>query len=505
MTPNLLFWLNEDLMHYCIANSISKKLDCNMYGIMDIRDEGTKNFLQSQTLVNFQKLWSTHDEIIKNKKNPDLEYLRNFEEKFEINLWEISFAERHFYTQYNPYHQFSRDEILSIIQEECRLFERVLLETKPDFLVVNLISRHAAYLLYRMCKHLGIKILTLEFSKFGNRFVVSHQIDRIDTPEKYSEIILKKERTSQELFDYLKKSKPLIGDEYLIKKKISKSEKIKAAVDYFFLPQSDYFNNVFLNYGKTKLNTFYKGSSKRFYLKKSSRQSFLDKNTLKKIPNTPFVYYPLNADPERELHIVGHFYSDALPILKNIAKSLPVGYDLFVKEHPVMQLYGWRSIDFYKKILDIPNVKFFHPSVKSVDLIKKCSSIVTLTGTVGLEGAFYDKPSVALTEVDYSALPFVTYIENIKELPNAIKNSLKTKVDRKELDKYVTYVHENSVEFDKPAYYRDFLNRFPYAGFRKPLEIPHSDMEIFLHDNEKIFSDLSDEHIKKIKLDLIDD
>ena len=134
-----------------------------------------------------------------------------------------------------------------------------------------------------MCQHLGIKILTLEFSKFGNRFVVSHQIDRIDTPEKYSEIILKKERTREELFDYLKKSKPLIGDEYLIKKKISKSEKIKAAVDYFFLPQSDYFNNVFLNYGKTKLNTFYKGSSKRFYLKKSSRQSFLDKNTLKKI------------------------------------------------------------------------------------------------------------------------------------------------------------------------------------------------------------------------------
>ena len=52
-----------------------------MYGIMDIRDEGTKNFLQSQTLVNFQKLWSTHDEIIKNKKNPDLEFY------FKTNLW----------------------------------------------------------------------------------------------------------------------------------------------------------------------------------------------------------------------------------------------------------------------------------------------------------------------------------------------------------------------------------------------------------------------------------
>ena len=166
-----------------------------------------------------------------------------------------------------------------------------------------------------------------------------------------------------------------------------------------------------------------------------------------------------------------------------------------------MQLYGWRNIDFYKQIIDIPNVKFFHPSVKSVDLIKKSSAIVTLTGTVGLEGAFYDKPSVALTEVDYSVLPFVKYIDNIKDLPDAIKKSLKTKVDRKELDKYVTYVHENSVEFDKPAYYRDFLNRFPYTGFRKPLEIPHSKMNDFLNDNEKIFAALSEEHIKKIKQD----
>jgi len=487
-------------MHYCIANSISKKIECNLFGIMDIRDEGTKNFLQSQKLVNFKKLWSTHDEIIKNRKKPNLEYLEQFEEKYDVNIWEISFAERHFSTQYNPYYQFSRDEILSIIQEECILFEQVLKQVKPDFLIVNLISRHAAYLLYRMCKSLDIKILTLEFSKFGNRFVVSHQIDRIDNPEDYKKTILKKERSSKELFDYLKKSKPLIGDEYLIKKKIPKSKKFKAALDYLLLPQSDYYNNVFLNYGKTKFNTFYKGSSKRFLLKKSTRSSFLEDNSLKKIPqNIPFIYYPLNADPERELHIVGHFYSDQLPILKNVAKSLPVGYHLFVKEHPVMQLYGWRNVDFYKQVIDIPNVRFFHPSVKSVDLIKKSSLIITLTGTAGLEGAFYNKPSIALTEVDYAALPFVSYIHNIKDLPNAIKKSLKIKVERNELDKYVTYVHENSVEFDKPAYYRDFLNRFPYTGFRKPLEIDHSVMEQFLKDNEKIFSALSDEHIKKIK------
>ena len=57
-----------------------------MFGIMDIRDEGTKNFLQSQTLVNFQKLWSTHDEIIKNKKNRAEMLIEQFNKTKNLNF-----------------------------------------------------------------------------------------------------------------------------------------------------------------------------------------------------------------------------------------------------------------------------------------------------------------------------------------------------------------------------------------------------------------------------------
>ena len=52
------------------------------------------------------------------------------------------------FTKYNKSYKFSRDEILSILEQECRLFESIINEVKPDFLAIKTTDWHQNHLFY---------------------------------------------------------------------------------------------------------------------------------------------------------------------------------------------------------------------------------------------------------------------------------------------------------------------------------------------------------------------
>ena len=118
-----------------------------------------------------------------------------------------------------------------------------------------------------------------------------------------------------------------------------------------------------------------------FSLKLKIRQSFIDRKLAREISNEPFIFFPLHYEPERTLSTDAPYFTNQLETITNIAKSLPINFRLYVKEHPVMKTMGWRSISYYKKILELPNVKLIHPSLKPVLLYKKCALVITITGT----------------------------------------------------------------------------------------------------------------------------
>ena len=66
------------------------------YAIIDVSNKPKKMF-QNQNLIDFQKTWYFHDQIIKRQQKPDLEYLSKFEEKYKIDLWKLVINERFFY------------------------------------------------------------------------------------------------------------------------------------------------------------------------------------------------------------------------------------------------------------------------------------------------------------------------------------------------------------------------------------------------------------------------
>ena len=154
-TKKIIFW-HQDFLTFSLANSLQKKINGEFYVIFDVTDR-QKPFFQKQKIVDFKKIWFFHDGISKPRKKVDMEYLNSFEEKYKINLWLLAINERLFY-EHNEFHKFSREEILSILEDECKLFEKIL-EIKPEFLITSSTGFHHHELFYQMCKALGVKTL----------------------------------------------------------------------------------------------------------------------------------------------------------------------------------------------------------------------------------------------------------------------------------------------------------------------------------------------------------
>jgi hypothetical protein len=496
---NILFWISEELIHFFIAKFLSEKNSGKFSAIIE-GHPGLKDFFQNQKIVDFNKTWFLYDYVIGPFEKPDIEYLKSFETRYDLNLWEIAFSERIFYPEFNKYYTFNHDEILSILEKHCKLYEEILDSVKPEFLLVNLITRLPNYLLFRMCKSKGIKVITLEWAKFGGRTLICQEIDRADGLDNMNIVSSENTRTFEELKGYLKKNKPYSGFESKPTKKLSKLKKLKDFSLFLLNPINSDYQKMYVNYGKSKWNLLTKGSRTSLKIKKNLAQNFFDKNLKNKIDEQqPFLFFSLQSEPERDLLVLAPYYSDQITIIKQIAKSLPVGYKLFVKDHPIMSEIGWRNIEYYKQIMALPNVTLLHPSIKSNEIIKKCSVVLTIAGTPGFEALFEQKPVIVFSDIDYSVLPSVLRVQKIEDLPILIRSALKLKVESSSLDKFVKIIDKSSIYFDKYEYIRAFNNIFDFKGFSKTVSLSNNEIIKIMNDFSTTFKMLGDAHFQKIK------
>jgi hypothetical protein len=500
LKEKLLIWLGEEFLHFGIANSL-QKFDYDLYAVIANPNPGPKKFHQNQKIVNFSKSWFVNDNVTTNFKKPDMDYLTSFENQFGISIWKIAYSERYFYRKHNPFHIFSLDEILFILEQECKLFEKILEEIKPDYFLVSTITNHPKFLLYSMCKAKNISILTLESSRFKGKSFISSTIAKVDHTEKFVNCTTGKITSEKDAFDHMINFRPPSRNVYDNTSKISKFEKITALANFIINPINEDSKNEYLHYGKTKTKILKETSGFSRLRKIEKRESFIDEHFKKELDfSKPFMYYPLQAEPERELYIQAPYFTDQISLIKNIAKSIPVNSVLFVKEHPVMKKHaGWRELDFYKQLMDLPNVVLIHPSVDSHELIKHCDLVLTISGDAAFEAGFYKKSAVIFSDPDYLVLSNVFQVKNLNDLPLIISKALKFNCDTSELVKFVNYLEQNSFEFDRVGYFTDVNNYFHYVGFSEEVKITDSKMLDFLKKYKQVFNILSYEHDKKIK------
>ncbi len=110
-----------------------------------------------------------------------------------------------------------------------------------------------------------------------------------------------------------------------------------------------------------------------------------------------YVFYALNYAPEHTIDVEAPHFVSTLETVRNIARSLPLGVRLYVKEHPVG--IGIRSPAELQAIKDLPGVRLIDPHHDSHALIKGAALAVSLSGTVSLEAALYGKQTAILSDI----------------------------------------------------------------------------------------------------------
>ena len=160
------------------------------------------------------------------------------------------------------------------------------------------------------------------------------------------------------------------------------------------------------------------------------------------------VYMTLHIEPEISLFWYSPEFSNVYEAIVWISKSLPVGVTLVIKEHPVS--LAVRSMHFYKFLSKIPNVKFAHIDSMSIDWIHCSEFVCTITGSVGTEAVYYNKPVISFGKHQLiNHLPSVEYASNYDETKSAVKKLLE--IENKDvLDISKSCLHEaiisNSIE-----------------------------------------------------------
>ena len=132
-----------------------------------------------------------------------------------------------------------------------------------------------------------------------------------------------------------------------------------------------------------------------------------------------YAYFPLYFEREWTNLVGPHFWArNMLPLIKEIALSLPAGYQLYVKEHPAVP--GEMSLLRLWNIRRIPNVKIVHPLVQNQSLILNSAAVVILLGSSGWEAFLLRRPVVVIGKSMYTLSDLVYKAHDISDLSEAI-------------------------------------------------------------------------------------
>ncbi len=442
--------------HY-LARHLKDKYSIDTFcGFVSVRS--SFNYLASQKDIVYTKL-ILDEEIHQRYKDEkiDINFLKDFEKKYGLpHVWPYITVDRvimhgQLVREY-PYDKtsYSHEEMLRILQVKAKAILSFLESEKPNFVFMTQPASMGTFLLYEIAKKMGVQVCVL---------IIPCVDGLVSISDNYVTLSEADECTSESFYlpeEYMKQAEKFITEFRDRPKTYSKIYKKYSPYKQFsfVLPHNLYrsvawlfqlINQYFLS-GESKDYTYIHPIN---YIKdhikrklRNFRNLFLRYDKISREEN--YVFFPLHYEPEMTLLLLAPYNTDQINTIKQIAKSLPVGFILYVKDHPMMSMY--RPYNYYKRLKEIPNVKLINPSENSFDLIKNAKLLITITGTAGWEAAIMGIPVITLGDVFYNELSFVRKCKTPEQLPFLIKEMIDNKYspDEVELKKYVGGIFKNS-------------------------------------------------------------
>ncbi len=404
---------------------------------------GAAEFIREQKDIDYNTILVDHE---LHKKHTDvildLEFIKKFEEEYSMPpLWHYLYADRKLMMSIGPKEEttttidplYSHEDLLRSFQVRARAIEDMLKKEMPDFIVFFAIGALGHMILHHVAKKLGIRTFGIDFPRVANLVCLSESYNTLTGVEKTFKrfVVNPNDEELKKADDFIKHYRntgslrleyyETFMKNFLKKKSLLHPKNAIRSFKYLFTLTGNYWRNrkLFV-YGETSQSPF------RFIAHKFKRRYRVFRGVRDMVSkpdySTDYVFFPLHYEPELALILLAPYYFDQAQLIAQIARSLPIQYKLYVKDHPAMK--GRRARSYYKSLLKIPNVVIIDPSVSSFDLIKGSKLITTITGTVGWEASMLGKPVITFGNVFYNVLSFVKQVGKIEDLPNLVNSQL---------------------------------------------------------------------------------
>lgn len=369
-------------------------------------------------------------DILKESSNclTDISLLRQHEKKYgDPFLWNALLADRRIYlgkltTIEQDYRsRFSHERMLAILQTAITRMEGLFDRVRPDALCGFICVTIGEYLAYLIAKQRNIPFLDLRPTRIKNYFYAGESVHEpspamkktydayfsegipADIQQEASHYLADVRRTHAMYEGVLPASGnlnkpgpgPLRQFVPAARSLLSRIRKYYAYTSGEFRHDTHHINDfrdIYLNRLKRPLRIRHTDFS--------LRNRYIPERILK---STEYVFYPLHKEPEVTLLVYGRPFMNQIEVIRNLARSLPVGMKLIVKEHPASK--GYRSLSYYRKILAVPNVLLAHVGMDSRVLVQHARMVAVISGSVGLEALMMKKPVFHFGNVPFSMLP----------------------------------------------------------------------------------------------------
>lgn len=385
-------------------------------------------------------------------------------------LWNAILCDRRVYygkncvfTQdYAP--RFRHDEMLSIIHRAVTDIRDHLERLKPDAIVSFINVTFGEYCYYLVAKKYNIPYFNLRNTKVENYITAGPDIfePSLNIKKAYERNFSSKDidpdtmSFADSFVTSLARTRVTYeGQSYLSKKRRSRLTQIGADLAQIGFGAASSFRNWVSRVPKDNqtpdplMAGIYNGIVKPLRYRKALHRHRNRMITLQVLKNMDFAFYPLHLEPEISLLTYSRPYLNQIEAIRWFSLAMPVNWKLVVKDHPKNPEY--RSLGFYKKLFEIPNVLILPHDTSTFEIIQHARLVTILSGFVGFEALCQGKPVVALGKTAFEFLPETMYrrADDPRLLPQTVSDLLKNHLhDPTALVRFVYTVLEESVRFD---------------------------------------------------------
>ncbi len=453
------------------------------------------------------KEWEIYQEA--QSCTPDLAWIAQIEKEIgDPTLWTPIITDRRlylgsratFHQDYKP--AFSHERQLAVLDVALRKFKKLFDDVKPDAVCTIYTATFGDCIAHLIAKSRGIKSLDLRLARLKNYVMF---VDGITEPPPHIAAIHGSmdggvprelaEKAEEYIKSVIDKNAMYEG---VVPAKEKAGRKTGGVSVFSVFPKAVKIMSRYLESGRAPFKYDYQNPDP---IKSLLYRKIFNPLTVRRIKGEfagrfvragdvaalDYILYPLHTEPELVLAQFARPFLNQVEVIRNISLSMPVGMKLLVKEHPMM--VGRRPVSYYRKILDIPNVRLVDLDLPSESVLKNAKMCVVIRGAIGLEAVIKRIPVVSLGKTMFDLLPDCMFrkCRNLYSLPDDISGMLRNyKYDHTEMVRYLASVIKGSVPVNlisdlmgKPGRFREAgdTDKVPYE------EHPHFDvLAEYLHD-----------------------